>query len=94
MRSRVPLISLLLAATLLAGQWLCAVHESDHALHGATPACSVCVAAHQAGTGALPAMPQMALDCAPAPPDATVAAGPLAAILRDHPIRGPPALLA
>lgn len=94
MRRHLPLISLLLAAVLLAGQWLCAVHESDHALQGATPACSVCVAAHQAGTGALPAIPHLALDHASARPEDAVAAGALAAILREHPIRGPPALLA
>ena len=94
MRRRVPLISLLLAATLLAGQWLCAVHESEHALQGATPACSVCLVAHQAGAGALPTIPQLALNVVSTPPAAPSVASPLAATLRHHPIRGPPALLA
>jgi hypothetical protein len=94
MRRRVPLVSLLLAAALLAGQWLCAAHEADHALQGATPACSVCVAAHQAGAGALPALPQLALEPGSAPPEAPAVANPLAATLRHHPIRGPPTLLA
>lgn len=93
MRRRVPLISLLLAVALLTGQWLCAVHESDHALQGSTPACSVCVAAHQAGAGALPAIPQLALDFSSAPPETPAVENPLAATLRHHPIRGPPALL-
>ena len=94
MRRRLPLVSLLLAAALLAGQWLCAVHESDHALQGATPACSVCVAAHGAGAGALPSLPLLALEFASAPPEATVADRLPAAVFLDHPIRGPPALLA
>jgi hypothetical protein len=94
MRRRIPLISLLLAAALLAGQWLCAVHETGHALQGATPACSVCISAHQAGAGAVPAIPHLALDGASSAPEAPAIASPLAATLRHHPIRGPPALLA
>lgn len=95
MRSRRSLISLVLAAALLAGQWLAAAHEPDHALQpGAAHACAVCVYAHGAGTGALPAVPHLVLDGAVEAPEAPAAAGPLAASLRNHPIRGPPALLA
>ena len=93
MRRRVPLISLLLTAVLLAGQWLCAVHNSDHALQGATPACSVCVAAHGAGHGALPATPRVVLGATTEAPELSPAAAAVTVTVRLHPIRGPPALL-
>lgn len=95
MRSRRSLISLTLAATLLAGQWLAATHDPGHDLQaGAADGCVVCVYAHGAGAGALPAMPQLALEPGTEVPDAAPAGHPLAAALRNHPIRGPPALLA
>jgi len=93
-RSRLPLISLVLAATLLAGQWLAATHDSDHAQQpGAAHVCAVCVYAHGAGTGALPVVAQLNLDGAGAAPDNAAVANPLAITSRHHPIRGPPALL-
>lgn len=93
MRSRQSLISLVLAAALLAGQWLAATHDSDHGLQaGATDGCVVCVYAHGAGTGALPALPQLALTLTSDAPEASPAGNPLAATLRHHPIRGPPTL--
>jgi len=93
-RSRRPLISLVLAATLLAGQWLAAAHEPDHALQpGAAHACAICVYAHGAGSGALPAVPHLVLDGVIEAPESCAAANPLAGILRSHPIRGPPTLL-
>lgn len=95
MSSRRPLISALLALALLAGQWLAAAHDSDHGQQaGAADGCVACVYAHGAGAGALPAVPQLALALAAEMPDVAPAGNPLAAALRDHPIRGPPALLA
>ena len=95
MRSRRPLISLVLAAALLAGQWLAAAHDPEHALQpGAAHSCVVCVYAHGAGTGALPSLPQLTVNVAVEAPETRVEANPLAATLRHHPIRGPPALLA
>lgn len=95
MRSRRPLISLVLAAAVLAGQWLTAAHEPDHALQpGAAHVCAVCVYAHGAGTGALPSVPHLIFNGAVEAPEVPAAASPPAAILRNHPIRGPPALLA
>ncbi len=95
MRRRVPLISLLLAATLLAGQWLVAAHDSDHGLQAsASHACAVCVYAHGAGHGALPATPQLALALAAEVPEIPLMAAAAAVTVRLHPIRGPPVLLA
>ena len=93
MRSRRPLISAVLAAALLVGQWLAAAHEPEHALPGTAHACAICVYAHGAGTGALPASPVLALEVAREAPDSLTAANPLAATVRNHPIRGPPSLL-
>jgi hypothetical protein len=94
MRSRRSLISALLAVTLLLGQWLAAAHDPEHALQpGAAHGCAVCVYAHGAGAGALPAVPVLALDGAHAVPAVPTAASPLAATIRNHPIRGPPPLL-
>lgn len=95
MRSRRPLIPLVLAAAVLAGQWLAAAHEPDHALQpGAAHACAVCVYAHGGGSGLLPAIAQLGFDGAAEAPEPAAAANPLAVIARHHPIRGPPALLA
>jgi len=94
MRSRRPLISAVLAATLLAGQWLTAAHTTDHGLQpSAAHTCAVCVYAHGAGTGALPALPVLALEVAREAPEVLLAGSPLTATVRNHPIRGPPALL-
>lgn len=95
MRSRHPLISLVLAATLLAGQWLAAAHDGDHGLQpGAAHACAVCVYAHGAGTGALPALVTLSFEGAAEAPDNAKVVNPQAVTSRHHPIRGPPALLA
>jgi len=94
MRSRQPLISLVLAATVLAGQWLVASHDTDHGLQpGAAHACAVCVYAHGAGAGALPALPVLSLEVAREAPEFVAVASPLAATVRNHPIRGPPSFL-
>jgi hypothetical protein len=94
MRSRRSLISAVLAAALLLGQWLAAAHEGEHALKpGATHACAVCVYAHGAGSGAVPHVPGLALGSPAQAPEPSLAASPLAAAVRNHPIRGPPALL-
>lgn len=93
MRRRVPLISLLLAATLLAGQAVAAAHDSDHGLQpGAAHGCVVCVYAHGAGHGALPATPAVAIAGPVYVPDAALAVAQTAVTVRLHPIRGPPAL--
>jgi len=94
MRSRRSLVSAVLAAALLLGQWLAAAHEPDHALKpGAAHACAVCVYAHGAGTGALPAAPLLALDAATELAHVTVTTSLVAVAVRHHPIRGPPVLL-
>lgn len=95
MRSRRPLITALLAAALLLGQWLAAAHEPEHALQpGAAHGCVVCVYAHGAGTGALPHLPVLVLAAAAEIPGFPATAGPRAAAPRHHPIRGPPSFLA
>ena len=94
MRRRVPLISMLLAATLLAGQWLVALHDGDHGLQpDATHSCVVCAYAHGGGHGALPAIPQLALDAGVEAPAIPLTAASVAVTVRLHPIRGPPDLL-
>jgi hypothetical protein len=91
MRLRRPLIAAVLACAVLAGQWLAASHDPDHTLQaGAAHVCAVCVYAHGAGTGALPAMPVLTLRVASAVVEAFASASPLAAAVRNHPIRGPP----
>lgn len=95
MRSRQPLISAVLALAVLLGQWLAATHAPDHALQpGGADNCAVCVYAHSAGTGALPSVPVVVAVAPAEAPHSNVAASPLAATVRIHPIRGPPALLA
>ena len=95
MRSRLPLISAVLAVALLLGQWLAATHVTDHALQpGGADNCAVCVYAHSAGSGALPSVPVVAMAVTADTPVATLAANPVSAATRHHPIRGPPALLA
>ena len=95
MRSHRSFVAAVLAVALLLGQWLAAAHDPDHALQsGAADACAVCVYAHGAGSGALPTLPTLALDASVEPVAVPVAASPLAAIVRHHPIRGPPAFLA
>jgi hypothetical protein len=93
MRMQRPLITLLLAASVLLGQWLAAGHDPEHGLAGASHACAVCVYAHGAGSGALPSLPQLVLIVIAAAPISYVAAMPVAARARHHPIRGPPPLL-
>lgn len=94
MHSRRPLISAVLAATLLLGQWLAAAHDSEHGLQpGAAHACAVCVYSHGAGSGLLPTLLSLTLEISGDAPETTAAGNPLAATRRNHPIRGPPALL-
>jgi hypothetical protein len=94
MRSRRPLITLFLAASLLVGQWLAAGHDPDHGLQpGAAHACAICVYAHGAGAGALPTLAPLLFAIAAETPVTYVAAMPVAARTRHHPIRGPPQLL-
>lgn len=94
MRSRLPLISALLALALMLGPAVASVHDdSDHGLQPGAAHCVVCAYAHSAGTGALPAMPLLALGIEAEAPELPVVENPLAATLRHHPIRGPPALL-
>lgn len=95
MRSRRPVITAVLACAVLIGQWLSAAHEPDHALQpGAAHACAVCVYAHGAGAGAVPVVPRLLLAGPTGAPEVSKVAGPLAAALRHHPIRGPPVFLA
>jgi hypothetical protein len=94
MRRR-PLLSLLLAVALFAGPVLAAAHDSDHGLQpGAAHGCVVCVYAHGAGHGALPAAPRVIVASAADSHEASFAAARIAVSVRLHPIRGPPALLA
>lgn len=94
MRPRRSLVSAVLAAAVLLGQWLAAAHEPDHGLQpGAAHACAVCVYAQGAGSGALPIAQVLVLDRTVEVPKFFVAASPLAATVRNHPIRGPPARL-
>lgn len=94
MRSHRSLISALLALAVLAGQWVCAVHESDHALQNAATTCATCAAAHGAGAGVLPAAPAIVIAGAVEAPVIRLAATCTAVTVRLHPIRGPPTLLA
>ena len=94
MCSRRSLVSAVLAAALLLGQWLAAAHEPEHGLQPGAHACAVCAYAHTAGTGALPALPVLALGSGVEAFEPATAARPLAAADRRHPIRGPPVLLA
>ena len=93
MRRR-PVLSLLLVAALLAGPVLASAHDADHGLQpGATHGCVVCVYAHGAGHGAVPAVPVVALEGASESPVAALAVAQAAVTVRLHPIRGPPVLL-
>lgn len=94
MRSRRSLVSAVLAAALLLGQWLAAAHEPEHALQPGAHSCAVCAYAHTAGTGALPALPVLALYGGADAFEHATAVRLLAAVDRGHPIRGPPILLA
>jgi hypothetical protein len=91
MRSRRPLVSLVLAAALMAGPALAAAHDFDHGLQpGAAHGCVVCVYAHGAGHGALPAPVVLALPAPADAPEVLVARAHAALTVRLHPIRGPP----
>lgn len=93
MRNR-PALSLFLAAAILAGQWLAAVHNPDHGLSpGAAHACAVCVYAHGAGNGALPSLPRLALVAVHAAPESRPQDAPPVSYAQHPPIRGPPTLL-
>lgn len=95
MRTRRPLISAVLAVAILAGQWLSAAHNPDHGLQpGGADACAVCVYAHGAGAGAVSVAPAIVLPTGVDAPALRIASSPLAGTVRNHPIRGPPALLA
>jgi hypothetical protein len=90
---RRSLVSLLLVAALFAGPMLASAHDSDHGLQEAAHACVVCVYAHGAGHGALPATVALALAAPAAAPDGPTASAQVEVAVRSHPIRGPPALL-
>jgi hypothetical protein len=92
--SRRSLVSLVLAAALLAGPVLASAHDSDHGLQEAAHACVVCVYAHGAGHGALPVALALVFAAPAAAPDAPAASPRVTLAIRLHPIRGPPALLA
>lgn len=94
MRTRRPLVHLLLATGLLLGQWLAAGHDSEHGVQPGAHACAVCVYAHGAGSGALPSLPPLALDGTAPAPESLQLLGPRVLAVRHHPIRGPPSLLA
>jgi hypothetical protein len=94
MRRRLPLISLLLAAVLLAGQALVGAHDSSHELMpGAAHGCVVCTYANAAGHGAVPAVPPVVIAGTVEAPEAILATTEAVVAIRLHPIRGPPALL-
>jgi hypothetical protein len=94
MRRPLPMVSLLLAAALFAGPVLAAVHDADHGLQpGASHSCVVCVYAHGAGHGAVPAAPRVAVDAVAESPEAPPVTANAAVTVRLHPIRGPPGLL-
>lgn len=93
---RRTLVSAVLALAVLAGQWLAAAHDGDHGLQaGAADACAVCVYAQGAGSGALPHVGAfVAVALAAEAPARAGCASLLAGVVRHHPIRGPPVLLA
>lgn len=94
MKRRPTLLPLLLAAALLAGPVLAASHDAEHGLQpGAAHACVVCLYAHGAGHGAVPAAPVVLLTGTVEAPETLPAAGRTGATLRLNPIRGPPARL-
>lgn len=95
MAKRRSVLSAVLAAALLLGQWLSAAHEPDHALQpGAAHGCAVCVYAQGAGAGLLPSIHLAQLDALPVAPEGPVAIRLRATAQRHHPIRGPPTILA
>lgn len=95
MRRRIPLISLLLATALLAGQVLAGAHDSSHdQLPGAAHGCMVCTYVNAVGHGAVPAAPTLTIAGTVEAPEAILATTQTVVATRLHPIRGPPALLA
>jgi hypothetical protein len=86
-------VSLVLAAVLLAGQWLAGSHLTEHSLQVAHD-CAVCQFAHGAGAGALPAAPLLVLAAAAEVLVPDVLTPAAAAAAYRQPIRGPPSLLA
>lgn len=94
MQCRRPLISTVLAIALLAGQWLAAGHESEHSLQpGTAHACAICVFAHGASAGALPAAPVLPSLLRAQPIIAAASGLTRDAVRRSPPIRGPPSFL-
>lgn len=94
MRMPRSLVSMVLALAVLAGQWLAASHDPDHGpAPGSAHVCAICVYAHGAGNGALPVLPQLALAVGHAAPELSAVAVTRAAVVRAHPIRGPPPLV-
>lgn len=89
-----PFLSLLLALSVLAGQWLAATHDSRHDLApNASHSCAICVYAHAAGGGVLPAAPALALDYGTETPEGALDVAAIAAPARHVAIRGPPQFL-
>ncbi len=90
---RVPLISLLLAGTLLAGQALVAAHDSSHdQIPGAAHGCMVCTYVNAVGHGVVPTVPTVTTTGTIEAPEAILATTQAVVAIRLHPIRGPPAL--
>ena len=87
-----PLLSALLALAVLAGQALAAAHDIDHGVQPGAAHCVVCIYAHGAGHGALPATPVLAINGVIEAPVVALAADQAAVTVRLHPIRGPPTL--
>ena len=93
MRMPRSFVSMVLALAVLAGQWLAASHDPDHGpAPGAAHVCAICVYAHGAGNGALPVLPSLKLEVAHVAPELAAVTVARAAVVRDHPIRGPPLL--
>lgn len=87
------MISMLLALAILTGQWLASTHDRDHGLGGAAHSCAVCVYAHAAGSGALPAAPILDLSFGGLAHEFALVLCRVPAFDRHQPIRGPPQLL-
>ena len=94
MRILRPLVSLLLALSVLAGQWLVVDHDHDRSVATASEhACAICVYAHAAGSGALPVAPALHFEFTTVVQEFAAAVSRASAPQQHHPIRGPPQIL-
>ena len=86
--------ALLLAATLIVGQWLLAQHQAQVEAHAAGDSCEWCLT-HAPLAGALPsAVAPLSLPAAHHTPVAAIAAAPAAGFRFVYASRAPPRLLA